>query len=103
MSSEVIPNRYSIREHETAGIDIAGLRFFAQVRHGFSVARQEPEHAPLDRPEQSHPNIEHLRSHLIIAVKTAKHKSLFRQICLETRRYSSGNSSPRVDLITIGK
>src|SRR5262245_33663807 len=83
------------RKYQTPWIDTASGRLFPQVLLRRRIAAQ-PQYTALDRLQQPHPYIEHLRRDLPIVVERTEDKALFRQTSLRPRRRADSDLSPTV-------
>src|ERR1700751_1786845 len=78
MPRQVVSKRHVLREDDPFGIDAAGGRLSPQILPSCWII-EEPEHAAVNRPQNTHPGIEYAGQDLDGFVETAKDKGAIRQ------------------------
>src|SRR5207237_2791291 len=66
----------SLREHKPVRLDAPFFRFEPKIAVGGSTAVQEPKNAPVDAPQQAHPDVEYVRCDLETIVEAAEYKAV---------------------------
>ena len=79
-------------------------RLAAQIALGAGIGPQQPQDAAVDLLQNSHPNVEHGRSDLVVVVEAAEDEPVLRQPGVAPARRERRNRSLRVvDLVAIGQ
>ncbi len=78
-SREVVGGAWHVsREQQSLRSDAEYSRFTPQINHRRRIQRFEPQHATLDRAQQSHPDIEYLGAELVLVIVASKNETHFR-------------------------
>src|SRR5262249_44300351 len=86
MPRQVILGLLARRKYQTPWTDTARQPLFPQVLFRRRIVAQQPQHAAVDRLQQPHPYVKHLRRDLPIVVERTEDKAQFRQTDLRSGR-----------------
>ncbi|HWI87067.1 MAG TPA: hypothetical protein VNT42_12205 [Sphingomonas sp.] len=79
VSRQMIGQRGAGREDEPARVDPPACGFAPQIPGRPRIVLQQPQDAPFDSGEQTHPDVEFDRGNLVIVIEAAKNERLVRQ------------------------
>jgi hypothetical protein len=96
MARKVLGGRHAFREDEPRRIDATRRGFTPQVPLGDGVVTQQPQHAAVDLPEQSHPALEHRGGDLVVVVEAAEHEAIVGQPGGASIQRDRRDDAPRV-------
>src|ERR1051326_8723692 len=100
MARQMLLQLQPFREYQARRIDVARCGLLAKVHFGRGIGPVQPQHAAIDPPQQSHPNVEDRRSDLVVVVETAEYEAADGEARLRTRRRPGRYGSLRiVDLV----
>src|SRR5437660_10442251 len=92
------------RKHEAIGLDAPQLRLPPKILLARRAPPKKPKHTAIDPSQNPHPDVEHFRRQLEIAIETAVHEPVFGQSGFGPGRYTISNAALGIiDLIAIGK
>jgi hypothetical protein len=78
LTRQMLFDRETFGKDDPAGLNAALFRLFAQIRFRPRVRLVQPQHTPLDRLQQAHPDVKLLRSDFIRVVETGEDERIFR-------------------------